>query len=260
VLDKWILSRLVGSIEDTSKSLERYDAAGAVESAEIFVVNDLSNWYVRRIRDRVGPTVKDGEDKDEAYQTLWIILTTYLKVLAPMIPYATEEMYTNLTREESVHLTDWPKVEFETDKELEKGMGQVRKLAEIGHSLRKEQQIKVRQPLKLFKYGKKYTKLPREFEELLEDELNVKKVTFDNKHDFDMDWELTLELEKEGEARDLIRSIQEKRKEAKVTFDSFVIAYAPEWPKEFEDLIKRETLTRKLIKGETVKVEKPKSE
>ena len=82
-------------------SLEKFDAFHAVENAETFIVNDLSNRYVRRIRDRVGPTATGGKDKDDAFQTLWEVLTTYTKLLAPMIPFLAEEIYKNLTDEES---------------------------------------------------------------------------------------------------------------------------------------------------------------
>ncbi len=255
VLDEWILSRLAGSVENIRKALERYDAADAIESAEVFVVNDLSNWYVRRIRDRVGPTAENSKGKTEAYQTLWIVLTAYLKVLAPMVPYMADEMYTNLTGEESVHLTNWPDLEFEREKELEADMSQVRKLSEIGHSMRKEHKVKVRQPLSLFTYGKGFKKLSPRLEDLLREELNVKKAKYEKNQLCDFYWELTPELKMEGQARDLIRKIQDKRKEAGVTFDSQVTAYVPSWPKSFENLIKQKTLAKELVKGEKVKVE-----
>jgi isoleucyl-tRNA synthetase len=256
ILDKWILSRLVGSIENIRKSLERYDAADAVENAEIFVVNDLSNWYIRRIRDRVGPTVKNGEDKTEAYQTLWIVLTTYLKVLAPMIPYMADEIYTNLTQEDSVHLSEWPSLDYVKDDALEKQMTRAMKVSGELHAARKADGRKVRQPLGSAVYSGE--KLPSGIESLIRDEVNIKDITNNPKSKVSgsvLDTTITQELKEEGEARDLIRKIQDKRKEAGVAFDSQITVYAPTWPKKFEGLIKQETLAKNLIKGETIRVE-----
>jgi hypothetical protein len=87
-------------------------------------------------------------------------------------------------------------------------------------------------------------------------ELNAKKVVYEKSRSFGFEWKLTPELKTEGEARDLVRKIQEKRKEAGVAFDSQITVYAPTWPKKFEDLIKRETLAKNLIKGETIRVGK----
>lgn len=263
VLDKWIFSRMHGSIKNITEALERYDAADAVGNAETFVVNDLSNWYVRRIRDRVSPATTDEKSKNDVYQTLWSVLSTYTKVLAPMIPFITEEIYKNLTGKESIHLEDWPEAADKfIDNALEEQMTQVRELAEIGHSLRKEHKIKVRQPLISFTYGKKFKKMPEELETILAEELNVKQVVFDEKIDFSANWRkslditLTQDLEKEGRVRDLIREIQQKRKEAKVDFSDTVKVKLPSWPKEFEDLIKRETLARELTKAEELSIEK----
>ncbi len=257
VLDKWIFSRMHGSMVKITEALEGYDAAEAAGLAEIFIVNDLSNWYVRRIRERVGPAAVNGKDKNDAYQTLWEVLSTYTKLLAPMIPFMTEEIYKNLTDKESIHLEDWPEADEKfIDDSLEVQMTQVRGLAEIGHSLRKEHKLKVRQPLNLFTYGEKYKKLPPELENALKAELNVKNIKFDDKHPSSMDWKLTPELEEEGKARDLIREIQQKRKEAKVAYNDKISVYLPSWPQEFEEMIMVETLANKLIKGNHLQIEK----
>lgn len=262
-LDKWIFSRMHRSLKNITEALERYDASDATSDAETFVVNDLSNWYVRRIRDRVSPATTDEKSKNDVYQTLWIVLSTYTKVLAPMIPFITEEIYKNLTGKESIHLEDWPEVDEKfIDNDLEEQMIRVRELAEIGHSLRKEHKIKVRQPLISFTYGEKFKKMPKELETILAEELNVKQVMFDEKIDFSANWRkslditITPDLEKEGTVRDLIREIQQKRKEAKVAFNDTVKVKLPAWPKEFEDLIKRETLARELTKAKELSIEK----
>lgn len=261
VLDRWIFSRMHGSIKNVTEALKRYDASDAVGDAEVFIVNDLSNWYVRRIRDRVSPAATDKKSKKDAYQTLWSVLSTYTKVLAPMIPFMTEDIYKNLTDKESIHLEDWPEADEKfMDNSLEEQMVQVRELAEIGHSLRKEHKIKVRQPLNSFTYGEKYKKLPAELEGILKAELNVKKVDFNDERPFSFDWILTTELKTEGKVRDLIREIQQKRKEAKVAFNERVNVKIPnsDWPKEekIHNLIKQETWASKLIKADELSIEK----
>jgi isoleucyl-tRNA synthetase len=174
-----------------------------------------------------------------------------------MIPHLTEEMYTNLTGDESIHLADWPKVDKKlVDEELEKQMELAREIVEEAHSTRKEKGIKVRQPLSLLTY-KSSRILGTDVEKIIASEINVKKVQFESKQreKVRIDTKLTTQLKKEGEARDLIRKIQEKRKEAGVNFNSQVTVYLPSWPEEFEDLIKRETLTKNLLKGETIRLE-----
>src|SRR3990167_6863175 len=177
--------------------------------------------------------------------------------MAPFTPFITEEIYTNLTGEPSVHLTDYPLVDEKVvDKNLGKSMADVCSLFEVGHSLRKEQGVKLRQPLSSFTYGKNYKKLPGRLEDVLAKELNVKKVIFDKAKSTSFDYKITRELEAEGQARDLIRKIQEKRKEVGIPFDSFVTVYAPTWPGEYTNLIKKETLARGLVRGEELSIKK----
>ena len=96
-----------------TKSLERYDVQKAALETENFV-NDLSLWFVRRSRDRIGPTTENSKDKNDCYETLYSVLVTLSKLLSPFTPFLAEEIFTNLTDEESVHLSDWP----EFDKKL----------------------------------------------------------------------------------------------------------------------------------------------
>lgn len=253
-LDKWVISELNTLIERVNKDLGKFDAADASLAIENFVL-DLSTWYVRRIRDRVGPTAKGSEIKNNTHQILYTCLTVLSKLMAPFTPFVTEEIYRNLTGEPSVHLTDYPQVDKTVvDKKLSEDMRQVRKLVEIGHSLRKENGVKLRQPLSLFTYGKEFERLSKELESVLEKELNVKEVNYDKKASFTFHFEISKELADEGEARDLIRKIQGKRKEAGCNLDELVTVELPGWPKKFEDYIKKETLARKLVKGVEVKV------
>ena len=139
-------------INEVNRELEKFNSFDASRRIEEFVL-DLSTWYVRRIRGRVGPTSTDKELKENTYQVLYTVITVLSKLMATFAPFVTEEIYKNLTGEESVHLTDYPLAdESVINKELGREMEQVRKLAEIGHSLRKEHGVKVRQPLSLFSY------------------------------------------------------------------------------------------------------------
>jgi len=137
-------------------------------------------------------------------------------------------------------------------------MEQVRKLAEAGHSLRKNKGIKLRQPLGSFTYGKESEKLSPDLEKILAEELNVKSVMFKSGKSPDFDFKITNKLSEEGRARDIVRNIQVKRKEAGYILDEFILVELPDWPKEFEEYIKKETLAKDLNKGPEVVIRKVK--
>ncbi len=253
ILDRWILSRMNGNIKNVTENIENYDAAQAAGQAEIFVINDLSNWYVRRIRDRVGPSAPDGKDKDDAYETLWNVLTIYAKVLAPFMPFIAEEIYINLTGEESVHLADWPSYgEEQISDDLETEMENARVIAEKAHAKRKESEIKVRIPIRQMTYsgpGELSAKLLR----IVKEEVNAYELKFDKKSDsysvsFDPS-DKNLDLDS-GLARDIVRQIQEQRKSLKTKPSEKVIVQVPYWPEEFTDYIKKKALVSKLSKGD----------
>jgi isoleucyl-tRNA synthetase len=152
LLDRWILSRLQVVVREVTDGLDNYDAAAATRVIEAFV-DDLSNWYVRRSRRRFWKSEQD-EDKDLAYWTLHQCLVTLVKVLAPLIPFVTEEMYQNLVRSvdpgapESVHHCDFPAAREElVDAELMESMALAIKIASLGRSARGQAGIKLRQPL-----------------------------------------------------------------------------------------------------------------
>lgn len=254
VLDKWILSRMNGNIKNITSAIEKYDAAIAAGHAEIFVINDLSNWYVRRIRDRVGPSAPDGQDKNDAYQTLWIVLTTYSKVLMPFIPFMTEEIYKNLTGKESVHLESWPDVDGSLyNEKLEKEMSFAMELASIIHGARKLQNIKVRIPIKKLGF-KGPMELSMDVKKVVQEEVNVYEIEYLGKND-----EIIIEGDLNdvnnqdlvaGEARDIIRKIQEERKKMGTKPNEQIEVVLEDWPKEFEELIKRKALIKSLTKGD----------
>ena len=182
VMDKWCLSRLNTMVKDVDDDLTNYRVTEAAKALEQFV-DELSNWYVRRSRARFWAKGME-QDKVNAYMTLYTALVTLTKAAAPMIPFMTESIYQNLVRSidknasESVHLCDYPAAnEAHIDKELEKNMGEVLEIVVLGRAARNEANIKNRQPI-----GNMYVKAPVVLDEfykkIVEDELNVKQVTF----------------------------------------------------------------------------------
>lgn len=255
-LDRWIISQLNILVKEVNTHLEKFEPDLASRKIEEFVL-ELSTWYVRRIRGRVGPTVSDSDSKNNTYQILYSTLTVLSKLMAPFMPFISEEIYTNLTGEPSVHLAEFPlSDERVIDKDLATDMRKLRGLVEDGHSLRKENKIKVRQPLSKFIYGKGMKKLSLDLENLLMEELNVKRVEYDKNKTPRFNLRLTNGLREEGEAREIIRQIQRKRKEANCEMDEEVTVQLPSWPKRFEEYIKKETLSKVLIKAVEVKIMK----
>lgn len=221
-LDKWMLARLDQVILVVTKSLEDYDvmnAAGRIEE----LVSDLSNWYVRRSRQRFWRSARhnssndggEGEankDKEQAYQTLHWVLKNISLLLAPFAPLIAEMLYQALKTDDgiaSVHLADWPKA-HKVDDKLISEMEVVRKIVELGHFLREAAKTKVRQPLSELRVKAKA--LPDELVGLITDELNVKRVKFEFGQD-ELDTKLTPELEMEGLAREMVRLVQSLRKD-----------------------------------------------
>ena len=182
VMDKWLLSRLESTVKAVDDNLANYRIPEAAKALQSFV-DDMSNWYVRRSRERFWAKGME-QDKINAYMTLYTALVEICKAAAPMIPFMTEEIYQNLVRSinteapESIHLCDFPAVnEAWIDKELEKNMDEVLKIVVMGRACRNSANIKNRQPI-----GNMYVKAPNVlseyFVEIIEDELNVKNVTF----------------------------------------------------------------------------------
>jgi isoleucyl-tRNA synthetase len=184
-LDRWVLGRLNQVVGQVSDRLENYDAYGATMAVEPFL-DDLTNWYVRRSRRRFWKSEKDA-DKNGAYATLYQVLTTLCRLLAPFTPFITEVMHQNLLRAvdvdapESVHHTEWPQVDPTTvDEGLLARMALARQVVTLGHSARSSRNVKLRQPLAraLIHLEAGAGGLDEELMDLVRDELNVKQVTF----------------------------------------------------------------------------------
>ena len=182
VMDKWLLSKLNSMVKSVDSNLENYKIPEACKALQEFV-DDMSNWYVRRCRERYW---KQGleQDKINAYLTLYTALVTVAKAAAPMIPFMAEDIYQNLVRsvdataEESVHLCSFPEVkEEQIDLELEKNMDEVLNVVGLGRAARNGSNMKNRQPLAKM-YVNADIKLDGYFKEIIEDELNIKEVIF----------------------------------------------------------------------------------
>ncbi|MFH1863570.1 MAG: isoleucine--tRNA ligase [bacterium] len=216
ILDKWILARLKQTINLVTAGLEKYDSVSAVAEIKNFIGNDLSLWYIRRSRDRVGPAAGSPKDKQAFYATAYRVLCTISKLLAPLAPFLSELIYKNLTKEESVHLAFWPdsKPLSDQDTEFLNEMILVRKIVEKVHAERKEKRIPVRQPLAKLQIINAKLQI-NELEQLILDELNVKKLEFINGEGelkVELDIKITPELKEEAKLRDLVRKIQGERK------------------------------------------------
>jgi len=261
VLDQWIFTRFVWLTDFVKEKLLDYNVKAAASEIENFV-SDFSTWYIRRSRDRVWVNSQNKEDKKSFYQTTYGILVNLSIILSPFLPFISEEIYTNLTGNESVHLEKWPdissKFKFQNSKLLEE-MKKVREIVEVGHRVRKELKIKVRQPLSSVEI-----KLAANFDEKLKNliaaELNVKKVILDvNKKTEGIkvkyDVKLTDSLIKEGEVRNLIRQIQEERKKLAARPDQKITLTLPGAFKEFENQIGKKVIAKKINYGSCLKVE-----
>ncbi len=179
VMDKWIISELNTLVKEVDEKLEKYDITGSANQIEAFT-DRLSNWYVRRNRERFWGT-ELTDDKIGAYVTLYRVLVTLSKISAPFIPFMTEEIYQNLVvgldknAEESIHLCSWPEVEEkEVNKKLEEEMDLAYTIVKLGRSARNSVNIKNRQPLSKMLISVK--NLPEYYSDIVKEELNVKDV------------------------------------------------------------------------------------
>ena len=218
-LDKWIISKLESLKSEVIKNLEKYEVVIAARFNEDFV-DDLSNWYIRRSRRRF-QNPKEKAEKEEASQTLNLVLSELTKLLAPFVPFFAEEIYQQMPdfpeKKKSIHLENFPKLNKKMiNQELEEKMKKVRKITALILTQRAIAGIKVRQPLSGVKIKNSFLKNEKELLDLLKEEVNVKEVIFNNKikKEVELDLKITLQLKEEGDVREVIRQIQEMRKKA----------------------------------------------
>lgn len=226
VLDRWILSRLHSTISLIEKHMEAYDITAATRALGAFVTDDLSNWYVRRSRERFQQPSSE-KDLARASTFLGYILATTARLTAPFAPFVADEIYEGVTKKESVHLTDFPKYNLGLiNAQLEKNMETVRRIATLALAERREARIPVRQPLALLEIsGAEGTDM--ELLAIAGEEINIKELRQTKKlQKFDredgalrvlLEKELTPALRIEGQVREFIRAVQDLRKIAGLT-------------------------------------------
>ncbi len=177
-IDKWLLSKYNKLLKYVTESYEEYDLNKVVKAVTEFVSEDLSNWYIRRNRKRFWASELD-DSKKSVYITTYEVLTGLCRMIAPVVPFVTEEIYTKLTGEKSVHLTDFPVYdESLIDEHIETRMDLVRSLISIGRFVREETKIKVRQPLSEALLDGKNKELIEDLVPLIQEELNIKNIVF----------------------------------------------------------------------------------
>ncbi|MCX6718167.1 MAG: isoleucine--tRNA ligase [Candidatus Staskawiczbacteria bacterium] len=220
LLDQWIISRLNGLIKNITEGYESYRLDLATRPLTDFI-DDFSVWYLRRSRERFK---EDGQDKKDALATLRYVLNYVSLLMSPAMPFFAEEIYqqvkTNDTPE-SVHLCIWPDVDKKKiNNDLEEKMNEVRTVVNLALAERIAKGVKVKQPLALLKIKNIKAKIKNENDllGLVKDEVNVKEIIFDDKiaGEVELDINLTEELKEEGTLREIIRAVQNQRKEQKL--------------------------------------------
>ena len=177
-LDRWIISRLNSVIEKANENNSKYDLTRSVRAIQQFVIDEVSNWYVRRIRKRCWASGME-DDKISAYLTLYEILLNISKLCAPFVPFISEEIFEILTDKESVHLENYPQYdETLINKNLESEMRVVIDVVSLARAARNEVQIKIRQPLKSLFVQEKYKSIVERMKALIIEEINVKEIVY----------------------------------------------------------------------------------
>lgn len=249
VLDTWMLARLNDAINTATAHADAYEVP-KVMKALADLLDDASNWFVRRSRRRFWKSEDDG-DKASAYATLHYVLVRLCQLLAPWGPFVADEVWRKVTAgtslPESVHLSDWPEV-TRVDAKVLSDMQAVRDVITEGLAQRAAAKIKVRQPLA----SVTVPDLPQEYREILAEELNVKEVVFKGKKVV-LDITLTDDLKAEGMMRDLVRHVQNLRKTSGLNVDDRIVLHVESGSTlvqqavaDFGDVIKQETLAVEL--------------
>ena len=197
-LDRWILSKYNQLIKEVTEDMDQYDHMKSVRKIQEFVVEDFSNWYIRRARRRFW-SEELTEDKISVYLTTYEVLVGVTKLSAPFAPFLMDEAFIKLTGEESVHLAYYPEADDSlVDLNVEERMDLVRTLVGLGRGVREKERIKVRQPLNSILVDGKYEDLIGDMTDLIKEELNIKEVIFEQKLDKFMDFTLRPNFKEAG--------------------------------------------------------------
>lgn len=210
ILDKWIVSRFNTLNQEVIDWMDKYELTKAARLFDDFL-DDFSNWYIRRSRRRFQKPA-NRQEKKQAEQILSFVLLNLAKLAAPFLPFLTEEIYQKLEKGQSVHLSDYPKTNKKLiDKKLEEKMSEVRQIAAIGLAQRAKAGLKVRQPLNQLTINNKQIAADKELVNLIQEEINVKKIAWGR--EIKLDIKISPALKAEGVIRDLIRFVQGMRKD-----------------------------------------------
>ena len=180
IIDKWLLSKANQMLQNVIEAYNNYNVTKAVKSVTLFLNDDLSNWYIRSNRRRFWAS-ELTQDKQSVYQTLYEILEMLTKIIAPITPYISEEIYQKLTDKQSVHLADFPQPEVEMiNLDIEKQMDLIRDICSLGRFAREDAGIKVRQPLQEILLPIKDKIIINKLSSIIQEELNIKKINYTN--------------------------------------------------------------------------------
>lgn len=254
-LDIWIVSRVHQLGQEVSDHMEKYDIPNAIKPILPFI-EDASNWYVRRSRRRFWKSEDDGDKKD-AYRTLHYVLVRLSHIMAPFTPFLADELYQKLTGGESVHLNDWP-APGKVNELLVGEMEQTRFFVNVGLAARATAGYKIRQPLgNIVIDTSEHVDLPRDFVDIIQEELNVKGVSFGKVERgtvVKLPKTLTPELKREGMMREVVRNVQSGRKTAGLQVDDRITLSLSTTDDELrkaidehKDTIAAETLAKEVV-------------
>jgi isoleucyl-tRNA synthetase len=257
-MDVWVLSRLQAVTSEVTERMDHYDVVKATR-ALVDLVNELSTWYLRQSRERIKG---DGEvtdiKKQKAGHVFGYALFILAQLFAPVTPFFSEVMFHQLVDEKSsIHLTAWPVLDKKTrDQKIESEMAVIRKVVEAAHAARREKNIKVRQPLAKVVVQSIEVRPSETVLQILCKEINVKLVEWQKSDVFtiELDTHISPELKAEGEAREVMRQIQDLRKKGGVSIDDSVKVQLPSWPKVWEAQIKAKTKVSELLQGSEAKL------
>ena len=247
LINKWVLAKFSEVTNSVTKKLDAYDIVGAARELENFVVDDISHWYIRRIR---GVMKENSKEAKETGTVLAYLLGEVSKLLAPFAPFTAEKIYQSVrssASNKSVHLEDWPKQNAKSKNKnvkLLENMDETRNLVAAALEERHKQNLKIRQPLNSMRASDKFQwkNLGADYLALAKEEINVKNVVFSqNLADKLVEFDLTItpELREEGILRDLIREIQAARKEAGLTPKQKMPAKIEASPAEILDVLEK---------------------